>query len=76
MVISNFNSNIFAILCIHYFLESKYKYVWTISRKDSVYNCLKETTADIVIIHDDARPAIKPNYIDRRYQYYKRICNM
>ena len=35
------------------------------SRKESVYNCLKETTADIVIIHDGARPAIKQNYIDK-----------
>ena len=35
------------------------------SRKESVYNCLRETTADIVIIHDGARPAIKPSYIDK-----------
>ena len=35
------------------------------SRKESVYNCLKETTTDIVIIHDGARPAIKQNYIDK-----------
>ncbi len=35
------------------------------SRKESVYNCLKEATTDIVIIHDGARPAIKQNYIDK-----------
>ncbi len=34
------------------------------SRKESVYNCIKETNADIVIIHDGARPAIKQNYIN------------
>ena len=35
------------------------------SRKESVYNCLKEITADIVIIHDGARPAIKQIYMDK-----------
>lgn len=35
------------------------------TRKDSVYNCLKETSSDIVIIHDGARPAIKQEYIDK-----------
>lgn len=33
-------------------------------RKESVYNCLKETKSDIVIIHDGARPAIKQKYIN------------
>ena len=35
------------------------------SRKESVYNCLKETIADIAFIHDGARPAIKQKYIDK-----------
>ena len=34
-------------------------------RKDSVYNCIKVTDSDIVIIHDGARPAIKQEYIDK-----------
>lgn len=34
------------------------------SRKESVYNALKNTTNDIAIIHDGARPAIKQEYID------------
>ena len=34
-------------------------------RKESVYNCLNATNADIVIIHDGARPLIKKTYIDR-----------
>ena len=33
------------------------------SRKESVYNCLKETKADIVIIHDGARPMIQDRFI-------------
>jgi len=33
------------------------------SRQETVYNCLQETEADIVIIHDGARPAIKQEYI-------------
>lgn len=35
------------------------------TRKQSVYNCLKMTNSDIVIIHDGARPAIKQEYIDK-----------
>lgn len=34
-------------------------------RKESVYNCLNVTNADIVTIHDGARPLIKQTYIDR-----------
>ena len=34
------------------------------SRKDTVHNCIKETNADIVIIHDGARAAIKQEYIN------------
>ncbi len=34
------------------------------SRRESVYNCLRLTNADIVIIHDGARPLIKQKYID------------
>ena len=32
---------------------------------ESVYNALKETSSDIVMIHDGARPRIKEEYIDR-----------
>ena len=35
------------------------------TRKQSVYNCLKMTNSDIVIIHDGARSAIKQEYIDK-----------
>ena len=35
------------------------------TRKGSVYNCLKATNSDIVIIHDGARPAIKSIYINK-----------
>ena len=35
------------------------------SRKESVYNGLKNTNSDIVIIHDGARPAIKQEYINK-----------
>ena len=35
------------------------------SRKESVYNSLKCTLSDIVIIHDGARPAIKQEYINK-----------
>lgn len=35
------------------------------SRKASVYNALKKTNSDIVIIHDGARPRIKEEYIDK-----------
>lgn len=34
------------------------------SRQESVYNAIKSTTSDIVIIHDGARPAIKQEYIN------------
>ena len=47
------------------FQKPIYMVVGGSSRKESVYNCLKETTADIVIIHDGARPAIKQKYIDQ-----------
>lgn len=33
------------------------------TRKLSVYNCIKKTNSDIVIIHDGARPVIKQEYI-------------
>lgn len=35
------------------------------TRKESVYNCIKNTDADIVIIHDGARPVIKQEYINK-----------
>lgn len=35
------------------------------TRKESVYNCIKNTDSDIVIIHDGARPAIKQEYINK-----------
>lgn len=35
------------------------------TRKESVYNCIKSTDSDIVIIHDGARPAIKQEYINK-----------
>ena len=34
------------------------------SRQESVYNAIKNTTSEIVIIHDGARPAIKQEYIN------------
>lgn len=34
------------------------------TRKESVYNALKETDSDIVLIHDGARPRIRKRYID------------
>lgn len=33
------------------------------TRKESVYNCIKNIDSDIVIIHDGARPLIKQEYI-------------
>lgn len=33
------------------------------TRKQSVYNCIKETNSDIVIIHDGARPLVKQEHI-------------
>lgn len=35
------------------------------SRQQTVYYCIQKTEADIVIIHDGARPAIKQNYINQ-----------
>lgn len=35
------------------------------TRMESVYNALRKTTSDIVIIHDGARPRIKEEYIDK-----------
>ena len=34
------------------------------TRKESVYNSIKKTSSDIVIIHDGARPLIKQEYIN------------
>lgn len=34
------------------------------TRQESVYNCIKQSCSDIVIIHDGARPLIKQKYID------------
>lgn len=34
------------------------------SRQETVYHCIQKTKADIVIIHDGARPAIKQEYIN------------
>lgn len=34
-------------------------------RKESVYNCIRNTNAEIVIIHDGARPMIKQEYINK-----------
>ena len=34
------------------------------SRQETVYNCIQKTEADIVIIHDGARPNIKQRYIN------------
>ena len=47
-------------------LNKPLKYVYGGStRMESVYNALKETSSDIVMIHDGARPRIKEEYIDR-----------
>ena len=35
------------------------------SRQETVYYCIQKTEADIVIIHDGARPAIKQYYINQ-----------
>ncbi len=35
------------------------------SRQETVHNCIKQTKADIVIIHDGARPGIKQDYINQ-----------
>lgn len=46
-------------------LDKPIKYVYGgKERKDSVYNALKETSSDIVIVHDGARPRVKVEYID------------
>lgn len=34
------------------------------SRQETVYHCIQKTEADIVMIHDGARPAIKQSYIN------------
>ena len=34
------------------------------SRQETVYNCIKQTNADIVVIHDGARAAIAQEYIN------------
>lgn len=35
------------------------------SRKESVYNCIKNDDSNIIIIHDGARPVIKQEYINK-----------
>ncbi len=35
------------------------------SRQETVYHCIQKTEADMVIIHDGARPAIKQDYINQ-----------
>lgn len=35
------------------------------SRQETVYHCIQQTEADIVVIHDGARPAIKQEYINQ-----------
>lgn len=35
------------------------------TRQETVHNCIRQTKADIVIIHDGARPAIKQDYINQ-----------
>ncbi len=35
------------------------------SRQETVYHCIQKTEADIVVIHDGARPAIKQEYINQ-----------
>lgn len=35
------------------------------SRQESVYHGLKEATGEIVLIHDGARPVIRPAYVER-----------
>lgn len=34
------------------------------SRQETVYHCIQKTNADIVIVHDGARPMIKQSYIN------------
>lgn len=47
------------------------------SRKESVYNCIRNCNSDIVIIHDGARPLIKQSYINeclKNMNLYKGVC--
>lgn len=47
-------------------LKKELKYVnGGSTRMESVYNALKVTNSDIVIIHDGARPRIREEYIDK-----------
>jgi len=41
------------------------------TRMESVYNALKETNSDIVIIHDGARPQVKEEYIEKCLEQMK-----
>lgn len=41
------------------------------TRKQSVFNCIKKTTSDIVIIHDGARPFITQEYITNCIKHMK-----
>jgi len=46
------------------------------TRSESVYNCIRATDSDIVIIQDGARPFIKQEYIDKcieNMNYYKGV---
>ena len=46
------------------------------SRKESVYNCIKNCNSDIVIIHDSARPLIKQEHINQcieNMKFYKGV---
>ncbi len=43
------------------------------TRQESVYNAITKTNADIVIIHDGARPAIKQRYIDECIESMEKI---
>lgn len=42
------------------------------TRKESVYNCIKNINSDIVIIHDGARPLIKQEYINNCIENMKK----
>lgn len=47
-------------------LDKPLKYVnGGCTRMESVYNALKETSSDIVMIHDGARPRVKEEYIEK-----------
>ena len=43
------------------------------TRQESVYHCIQNTQADIVIIHDGARPAIKQAYITKCIESMKEL---